>query len=77
MKVNQYLQQLAIKYPHTKFLKIMSTETSDTWDDITLPSLLVYKDGDLIKTFIRIQDRLGNVFDVDHLEQYLKRYHIC
>jgi hypothetical protein len=71
--VNQYLQQLAIKHSHIKFLKIISTETSSTWDDITLPSLLVYKDGELFKTLIRIQETLGHTFDVDNLEQYLIR----
>lgn len=57
-----------------KFLKIIASETSSTWDDITLPSILVYKNGDLIKTLIRIQEILGNTFDVDNLEKYLIRY---
>lgn len=31
-----------MEYPHVKFLKIVSTEAADTFDDVCLPSISVY-----------------------------------
>lgn len=67
------LSQLAVKYTYTKFMRIVSTDAESKWDDICLPTLLVYQGGNLIHSFIRIQDSIGknNNFDQDHLEQFL------
>ncbi len=55
MRLNVCLQQLAIKYPYTKFLKIIATEATANYDDVALPTLLVYRQGQLVTSFIRVQ----------------------
>jgi len=72
--LNKCLQQLAIKYPYTKFLKIISTDAQDSYDEVALPTLLIYQGGDLHSSFVRITQNLGNSFDVDHVEKLLQTY---
>jgi len=74
VKLNKCLQQLAQQYIHSKFVKIISTEADGNYDDIALPTLLIYKAGQLHTTFIRIIDQLGGTFDVDHVESLLIGY---
>jgi len=74
VKLNYCLQQLAIKYPMIKFLKIVSTEAKQGYDDVALPTLVVYRRGDLFKSFVKITEDLGtHSFDQDDLEGLLMR----
>jgi hypothetical protein len=41
----QCLEELATKYPATKFVKIISTECIPNYPDRNLPTLLVYNNG--------------------------------
>ncbi|XP_022740471.1 phosducin-like protein 3 isoform X2 [Durio zibethinus] len=41
----QCLEELAVKYPATKFVKIISTDCIPNYPDRNLPTLLVYKNG--------------------------------
>ncbi|PRQ22657.1 putative thioredoxin-like protein [Rosa chinensis] len=41
----QFLEDLAIKYPATKFVKIISTDCIPNYPDRNLPTLLVYNSG--------------------------------
>lgn len=41
----QCLEELARKYPATKFVKIISTDCIPNYPDRNLPTLLVYKNG--------------------------------
>ncbi|CAL5363872.1 unnamed protein product [Camellia sinensis] len=41
----QCLEQLATKYPATKFVKIISTDCIPNYPDCNLPTLLVYNNG--------------------------------
>jgi hypothetical protein len=72
--MNFALQQLAIKYPYVKFLKIFSTDAQSNYDDVALPTLLVYRSGQLDKCFVRVQDTIGTAFDVDNVEKLLVSY---
>ncbi|PNG99414.1 Viral IAP-associated factor, partial [Tetrabaena socialis] len=42
--LQQCLDELAGKYPHTKFLRILSTDAIPNYPDANLPTLLVYHD---------------------------------
>lgn len=46
------LDQVAEKYPGTKFVKIVSTECIPNYPDTNLPTLLVYRDTDVHKQFV-------------------------
>lgn len=41
----QCLEELAVKYPATKFVKIISTDCIPNYPDCNLPTLLVYNNG--------------------------------
>ena len=45
--INQYLGQLAARFPEVKFLKAISTTCIPNYPDHNLPTLFVYKDGDM------------------------------
>jgi len=68
VKVNKCLASLSMKYTHVKFGKIQSTEAEANYDDIALPTILVYRGGEVFQCFVRITDEIGVAFDVDHLE---------
>jgi len=71
--LNNYLQQLAVAHPTTKFLRIISSEASDKFTDVGLPTLLVYRAGNLIHSWIRLQDTLKANFDIDSVQDLLYR----
>lgn len=70
-QLNRLLPHIAHKYSHIKFLIANSRRIESAFDDEVLPILLCYQNGDLIKSFFRIQDELGTRFDIDELESYL------
>jgi len=73
VKLNLILQNLAIKYPSVKFLKIISTEANAKYDDVGLPSLLVYKAGELVHCWVPITTKVGKGFDSDDVEILLAK----
>uniref|UniRef100_A0A061QV81 Phosducin-like protein 3 n=1 Tax=Tetraselmis sp. GSL018 TaxID=582737 RepID=A0A061QV81_9CHLO len=44
------LEELAAKFPHTKFRRIISTECIPKYPDSNLPTVLIYKDGQCLKS---------------------------
>ncbi|XP_076660351.1 viral IAP-associated factor [Halictus rubicundus] len=50
--INQYLANLARKFPATKFLKSISTTCIPNWPDSNLPCIFVYNNGNMVKKFI-------------------------
>jgi Phosducin len=59
--MNNCLKALAQEYPSVKFCKILSTVTglSKNFKAKALPTLLVYKNGQIIGNFIRLSEELG------------------
>lgn len=45
--MNEVLTALAKKFPYVKYLKIKSNQAVENWPDRNLPTLFVYKDGEL------------------------------
>jgi len=76
VSLNKALQTLAIENAYIKFLKILSTDAIENFDDLTLPSLVVYQGGNLFRSFVRITDYLGAKIDVEKVEQLLKKEQI-
>jgi len=50
--VEQFFYQLAAKFPATKFLKSVSSVCIPNYPDKNLPTVFVYRDGELQKQFI-------------------------
>ncbi|ORX54637.1 hypothetical protein BCR36DRAFT_8911 [Piromyces finnis] len=73
--LNQYLIVLAEKYRLAKFLCIISTEADPNFDEIALPTLLCYRNKELVANLVRVTDDLptmdNGMFDIDDLEKLL------
>ena len=50
--INQFLSNLARKFPMTKFLKSISTTCIPNWPDSNVPTIFVYRNGEMVKQFI-------------------------
>ncbi|EFN86703.1 viral IAP-associated factor homolog [Harpegnathos saltator] len=50
--INQYLTNLAKKFPTTKFLKSISTTCIYNWLDSNLPTIFIYHNGSIVKQII-------------------------
>ena len=50
--INQHLSVLARKFPQTKFLKSISTTCIANYPDRNLPTIFVYREGDMKAQFI-------------------------
>jgi hypothetical protein len=50
--VEQHIHDLARKFPATKFLKSISTVCIPNYPDKNLPTIFVYRDGDMRKQFV-------------------------
>lgn len=69
--VNQYLSQLAKKFPCTKFLKSVSTTCIPNYPDKHLPTIFVYFEEDMKKQFVGPLVYGGMNLKVDELEWML------
>ncbi|KJE89160.1 hypothetical protein CAOG_00690 [Capsaspora owczarzaki ATCC 30864] len=69
--LNQILGLLAKQHPYVKFLKAVARSLSDKFTIDTLPTILVYKGGELVGNFVRLTDRLGDEFVFADVEEFL------
>jgi hypothetical protein len=74
VRMNYALQKLSVKFPYAKFLRIKATEADAQYDDYALPTLLLYKNGDLVTSLIRVTDELPNNWDQDDVEVLLAKH---
>lgn len=72
-KMNKCFLKLAQDYTSVKFCKILSSVAglSKKFKTVALPTLLVYKNGQLIGNFIRMAEELGEEFYASDVESYL------
>ncbi|KAL6066550.1 hypothetical protein QOT17_009533 [Balamuthia mandrillaris] len=73
VRANYVLEELARKHPDVKFLKIPANEAKRDWDEVALPTLLVYRKGENYAQYVRFIDDIGYEFDEDDLEAFLIR----
>lgn len=52
--INNAFKELAVKYPNIKFLKTISTQCVENFPDSSLPYILYYKDGELVKPITKV-----------------------
>ncbi|XP_031552911.1 phosducin-like protein 3 [Actinia tenebrosa] len=69
--INQFISQLARKFPATKFIKSISTLCIQNYPDKNLPTIFVYYNGDLKKQWIGPFSFGGMNLKIDVLEWML------
>lgn len=69
--LNRCFEELARSHAHVKFLRLASSESPQEFDEVAFPVLSVYRAGDLVDTWVRITDRLGECFTADDVEWLL------
>ncbi|KAJ1535128.1 hypothetical protein HK096_002993 [Nowakowskiella sp. JEL0078] len=75
--LNSLLTVLAKMYPATKFLRVIAEQADPDMDfDVSMPALLVYRNGDLVNNLLRLSDEIQTWkntgrCDVDDLEAFL------
>ncbi|NXQ90066.1 PDCL2 protein, partial [Nyctibius grandis] len=66
--VNEHLSLLAIKFPEVKFLKAIVNSCIQSYRDRCLPTILVYKTGEIKGRFIGVAECGGIYLKVEELE---------
>lgn len=69
--INQYLANLARKFPATKFLKSISTTCIPNWLDSNLPTIFIYHNGNMVKQIIGPMEFRGMKLTEEELEWML------
>lgn len=63
--INQYMRQLATKFPYTKFIKAIAQTCIPNFPERNLPSVFVYFEGDMKKQFIGATELRGTSLTLD------------
>lgn len=66
--INQFLQRLAAKFPATKFLRAISTTCIPNFPDANLPTVFVYKGGEMKRQMVGAPSFGGMSLKCDELE---------
>ncbi|KAF6075392.1 phosducin [Phyllostomus discolor] len=74
--LNGSLSCLAAEYPMVKFCKMKASNTGagDRFSADVLPTLLVYKGGELISNFISVAEQFAEDFFAGDVESFLNEY---
>ncbi|XP_031464340.1 phosducin [Phasianus colchicus] len=74
--LNNSLTCLAAEYTTVKFCKIKASSTGagDRFSDEVLPTLLVYKGGELLSNFISVSEQFNEEFFAVDVESFLNEY---
>uniref|UniRef100_A0A8D0C780 Phosducin n=1 Tax=Salvator merianae TaxID=96440 RepID=A0A8D0C780_SALMN len=74
--LNNSLTCLAAEYSTVKFCKIKASNTGagDRFSTEVLPSLLVYRGGELVSNFISVAEQFGEEFFAVDVEAFLNEY---
>ena len=59
------LEKLARKFPDVKFLQILYTDCIPNYPEKNLPTLLVYRDDDLLTQFVGLSVFGGSSYGID------------
>jgi len=73
IQMNKCLTCLAQQYPYVKFVKVKASEAgvSLKFKMNALPTLQIYKGGNLVGNFLRVQDNLDDEFYAADVENFL------
>lgn len=68
------LSQLAPKFPEIKFVDIPSKRAIENYPDLNVPTILIYKNKQVLKQFITLIELGGNDTNIKDLEKLLVDY---
>jgi len=71
-KLNLCLEALAPRFPHVRFCRVRSTEAMKGYSRAGLPTIIVYKAGEMVASFIKVTDSIGALTDVS-VAQFLAK----
>lgn len=66
--IHNHMQQLAARFPQTKFLRSVATTCIPNFPERNLPTICIYFEGDLKKQFVGSQELRGEKLTVEELE---------
>lgn len=72
--INQFLSQLCVRYPATKFIKAISTTCIPNYPDKNVPSIFIYHEGKIKKQIIGSIELRGDKLTADEFEYLLGLY---
>lgn len=72
--INQFLNELAIRYSATKFIKAISTTCIPNYPDKNVPSIFIYYEGQIKKQIIGPIELRGEKLTADEFEYLLGLY---
>eukprot|EP00163_Fabomonas_tropica_P006633 TRINITY_DN161_c0_g1_i7.p2 TRINITY_DN161_c0_g1~~TRINITY_DN161_c0_g1_i7.p2 ORF type:complete len:202 (+),score=47.86 TRINITY_DN161_c0_g1_i7:331-936(+) len=72
--LDETLQALAEDHPSVTFVTIKATEAKASFDTIACPTLVVYRHGQVLETFIRVTDTVGPECNYEAVERLLQRH---
>ncbi|KAJ6647247.1 Viral IAP-associated factor like [Pseudolycoriella hygida] len=72
--INQFMNQLATRFPQTKFLKAISTTCIPNFPEKNLPSIFIYFEGNIKKQIIGPVELRGEKLTADEFEYLLGLY---
>jgi len=66
--ISHHMQQLAVRFPQTKFLRSIATTCIPNFPEKNLPTIFVYFEGEMKKQFIGSLDLRGDRLTLEELE---------
>lgn len=70
--INEILERVASKHEHIKMLKIIADKCIENYPDHNVPTLIIYKNGQMVKTVARF-DKLYRKITVASVEDLLAK----
>jgi len=67
-RLNEVLQELSTRHKQVKFCKIKSTDANAEYPDKALPTMVIYKNGDVLDRVVSMKTNGGNPITADGLE---------
>ena len=55
---------------------LTTTHTRNDFDDVTLPIIMIYQNGNLIHSIIRVTDEIGDTFSKEDLIWLINLYNV-
>lgn len=74
-RLDMIFGELAKNYIHHKFLRIKADRCIEKFPDAKVPTLIIYKSGDLLHNIIKVDKEIGNL-NYGGVESYLKKIKI-
>eukprot|EP01041_Mallomonas_annulata_P001584 gene1584-3061_t len=72
VRLNRHMEELAVRRPDWKLLRMNASSNSIEIDRIAMPILTIYRGGRVVNTLMALDQQLGPLFTVDDVEWLLE-----